>query len=53
MIRFVWIVLLETIVEVSAQVHNFVSMIENQCNSPHKPIKTDNGLETMLRSFYA
>jgi hypothetical protein len=51
--RFVWIVLLKSKAEVSQHVKNFICLIENQFHITPKTIRTDNGPEFLLNSFYA
>jgi len=51
--RFVWIVLLKSKSEVSQHVKNFITLVENQFHITPQTIKTDNGAEFLLSSFYA
>jgi len=52
--RFVcWIVLLKSKSEVSQHVTNFITLVENQFYITPKTIRTDNGPEFLLLSFYA
>jgi len=50
--RFVWIVLLKSKSEVSQHVKNFISLIENRFHITPKTIRSDNGPEFLLHSFY-
>jgi hypothetical protein len=51
--RFVWILLLKTKAEVSLKLQQFIIMIENQFHTTPKYIRSDNGPEFMLPSFYS
>jgi len=51
--RFVWIVLLKSKSEVSQHVKNFIALVENQFHITPKTIRSDNGPEFLLSSFYA
>jgi hypothetical protein len=51
--RFVWIVLLKSKAEVSQHVKNFITLIENQYHITTRTIRSDNGPEFLLNSFYA
>jgi transposase InsO family protein len=51
--RFVWILLLKSKAEVSLKLQNFILMIENQFHTVPKIIRTDNGPEFMLSTFYS
>jgi hypothetical protein len=50
--RFVWIVLLKSKFEVSQHVKNFITLIENQYHITPKTVRSDNGPEFFLNSFY-
>jgi hypothetical protein len=51
--RFVWIILLKHKSEVPSHVQNFVTLIETQFHITPKTIRTDNGPEFLLPSYYA
>jgi hypothetical protein len=51
--RFVWTILLKTKAEVSTKLQNFIIMIENQFHTTPKFLRSDNGPEFLLNSFYA
>lgn len=50
---FVWIVLLKNKSKVSQHVKNFITLIENQYHITPKIVRSDNGPEFLLNSFYA
>ena len=51
--RFVWIILLKNKSEVSQHVKNFITLIENQYHITPQTVRSDNGPEFLLNSFYA
>jgi hypothetical protein len=51
--RYVWIILLKHKSKVSLHVQNCVTLIETQFHTTPKTIRTDNGPEFLLPSFYA
>lgn len=51
--RYVWIIILKSKTEVSTHDRHFVTLIENQFKTCLNFIRTDNGLEFLLSSFYA
>ncbi|KAK2387257.1 putative mitochondrial protein [Trifolium repens] len=51
--RFVWLILLKTKAEVSDKLQQFIIMIETQFNTTPKFIRTDNGPEFLIPTFYA
>jgi transposase InsO family protein len=51
--RFTWVIMLKAKSEVSLLVQQFILMIENQFNVCVKTVRTDNGPEFLIPSFYA
>jgi len=51
--KFVWIVLLKSKHEVSQHVKNFITLIDTQFHITSQTIRTYNGPEFLLNSFYA
>jgi hypothetical protein len=51
--RFTWLILLKGKNEVAAQVQNFIHLVENQFDCRVKTVRSDNGLEFSIPSFYA
>lgn len=51
--RFTWIVLLKGKFDVQLQVQNFILLVETQFGASVKQLRTDNGPEFALPSFYA
>jgi hypothetical protein len=51
--RFTWAILLKSKSEVSLLVQQFITMIENQFHVSVKCVRTDNGPELLIPSFYA
>jgi transposase InsO family protein len=51
--RFTWVILLKGKNEVTSQVQNFITMVETQFESKVKILRSDNGPEFSLASFYA
>lgn len=50
--RFLWVVMLKTKGEVQGYVKSFITMVETQFNKRIKMIRSDNGPEFLLPSFY-
>jgi len=50
--RHTWIFLMKTKAETRTLVHNFVSFIHTQFNKRIKIIRTNNGIEFNMPSFY-
>ncbi|KAK2409531.1 putative mitochondrial protein [Trifolium repens] len=51
--RFVWIILLKNKFDVSTHVQSFITMIETQYRVTPKIIRSDNGPEFLLNTFFA
>jgi hypothetical protein len=51
--RFTWVILLKSKSEVSLLVQQFIKMIENQFHVSVKCVRTDNGPEFLIPSYYA
>lgn len=51
--RFVWIILIKNKPKFSSHIQDFITLIENQFHITHKTIRTDNGPEFDLPSFYS
>ncbi|KAK2459095.1 putative mitochondrial protein [Trifolium repens] len=51
--RFVWIILLKNKSVVSAHVQSFITMVETQFHVTPKIVRSDNGPEFLLDSFYS
>jgi hypothetical protein len=51
--RFTWLVLLKGKNEVASQVQHFIHLVENQFDSKVKIVRSDNGPEFSIPSFYA
>jgi hypothetical protein len=51
--RFTWVILLKSKSEVSLLVQQFITMIEKQFSVSVKIVRTDNGPEFLIPSFYA
>jgi hypothetical protein len=51
--RFTWLILLKGKHEVAAQVQHFIHLVENQFDCRVKSVRSDNGLEFSMPSFYA
>jgi len=50
--RFVWIILIKSKSEVSLHIQQFITLIENQFHITPKTLRSDNGLEFHMPSFY-
>jgi len=50
--RFVWIILIKSKAEVSLHIQQFITLIENQFHITPKILRSDNGPEFDLPSFY-
>ncbi|GAU15708.1 hypothetical protein TSUD_307180 [Trifolium subterraneum] len=51
--RFTWVILLKGKNEVASHVQHFIHLVENQFESTVKIVRSDNGPEFSLSSFYA
>jgi hypothetical protein len=51
--RYTWIILLKSKAEVSSHIQNFITSIQTQFHITPKIIRSDNGPEFLLHSFYA
>jgi hypothetical protein len=51
--RFLWVILLKSKAEVAHHVQSFITMIQNQFHVTPKVVRSDNGPEFMLSTFYA
>jgi hypothetical protein len=51
--RFTWLVLLKGKHAVASHIHHFIHLVENQFESKVKIVRSDNGLEFSIPSFYA
>nr|KYP37856.1 Retrovirus-related Pol polyprotein from transposon TNT 1-94 [Cajanus cajan] len=51
--RYTWVILLKSKAEVKSHIQNFVALIENQFETTIKCIRSDNGLEFLLKDFFS